>query len=711
MKRMPHVVRRMARGALKHRALAPAERTLRIGNITLLPHQVAAVDWMRPRLARYGGALLADPPGLGKTYVALAVAAERQQPTLVIAPAALRQQWHTAAEETGVPVVFVSTERLSAPSDPLVAPHPFVIIDEAHHLRTRSTRRYHRTKAICASATVLLLSATPIQNTIHDLAHISHLFNLPPTRQSISHVRRRLTLRRSLSQLLAIDRGALARYAMPAIRSVVTPRLPIPHTSLPARLSSLPRVSTDSAEAHALLKLGLLHALRSSDAAARARIHRRIAATIAIEESAEAGVEPTPSVRRAFLSASDTVQLALPQLLGPFTGACDAAVAASAREQRHALQELVQYLTGNGDQQRSDILRRLARRCTRPVVAFTQFSATATAFFRLLQRETGIALLTGAGARIATGAISRAEVLARFLSPQYRQRHNAVCLLLTTDVLSEGLSLAGVATVVHLDLPWTAARLDQRVGRAARIGAPVEAVRVIQLPAPLPPAAEQALHELLTAKRRRMRHISGDDDASLCGILAGLCKRSQSVRDEQRWLTMRSALVQSSITMAIVRVRHERLLVVLDGTALRAPAAADWEALADAEVTTLQPGGIAALRRALAAWRLDRDMSAMVDRPGDLRFRSRQEADETLLHGTRIERVMRAGAVTRHRRTAMSRSRDDGTQPANAIGASRTCDPNERQSSVEPLRQRHAPAGNPREVRIVCGVLLRPTDD
>ncbi len=711
MTRTPRTVQRMALGALKYRALAPAERTLKIGSITLLPHQVAAVDWMRPRLMRYGGALLADPPGLGKTYVALAVAAERQQTALVIAPSALRQRWHTAAAETLVPIVFVSTERLSAPPDPLVAPHPFVIVDEAHHLRTRSTRRYHRTTAICADATVLLLSATPIQNTTHDLAYISHLFHLPPTRQSIAHVRRRLTLRRSLHQLLAIDRGALARYAMPAVQSMPTPRLPILHTTLPARLSSLPRVSSDSTEAHALLHLGLLHALRSSDAAARVRIHRRIAATIAIEVAVTAGVEPTPAVRRAFLSAGDTVQLAWPQLLAPSTGTCDAAAAASARAQRHALQKLLPSLTGTSDQQRSDVLRRLARRCSQPVVAFTQFNATATALFHLLCRETGIALLTGRGARIATGALSRAEVLARCLSPQYRQRQNAVRLLLTTDVLSEGLSLAGVATIVHLDLPWTAARLDQRVGRAARIGAPVETVRVMQLPAPLPPAAEHALHELLTEKRRRMRQVSRNDDALLCRTLAALCKRPQSAHDDQRWLTMRSPLAQSPITMAIVHVRHERLLVVLDGTALRAPAAADWESLAHAAVTASQPGGITALRRALAGWRFDRDMSAMVDRPGDPRLRSRQEADEALLHGTRIGRVMHAGAVTRYRRTAMGRCRDDATQPADAIGAPGTVDPNERQSSFEPLTRRDAPAGHLRAVRIVCGVLLLPTDD
>lgn len=709
MKSTNRVVQRLALGALKYRALAPPTRTLRIGNITLLPHQVAALDWLRPRLARYGGALLADPPGLGKTYVALAVAAEQQLVPLVIAPAALRQRWRVASQETGVPIQFVSTERLSAPADPRLAPQQFVIIDEAHHLRTRSTRRYHRTIAICATATVLLVSATPIQNTHHDLTHITRLFHLPPTRQSISHLRRRLTLRRSLAHLLATDRDALASYAIPVVKAAPSPALPIQHTTLPALLLALPRVRTDSADGHTLLQLGLLHALRSSDAAARQRIQRRIAATIAIEQATEVGVDPTPAVRRAWQSTDGSVQLAMPQLLGTVTSHRNIPMSAGAREQRLALQALLPYLTGAGDLHRSRMLRRLARWCEHPVVAFTQFNSTATALFQLLRRETGIALLTGSGARIATGAISRGEVLARLLSPRYRNRQSAVRLLITTDVLSEGLSLAGVATIVHLDLPWTAARLDQRVGRAARIGAPVAHVRVLRLTAPLPPAAEHALHDLLARKRRRMRDVTRGDDELLVQSLAHLCQQQQhDLCDTQRWLTMQSPLRRTPFTIAIAQVGRDRLLVVLDGATLRAPVAADWRALAEAQVSVAQPGGIAALRRALIAWRLDLDMSSLVDKPSDHRLRSRQEADEVLMNSSRAQRAIRANGVTQQRRSAMVTRRhpdamsdldtDDAEEP---IVSRSTADRQVRGAWSE--RDRH-------EVRILTGVQLFPAE-
>ena len=83
------VAHRLVLAALRCRGLAPTASVTTLGRIMLLPHQEAAVRWLRSRLSRFGGALLADPPGLGKTYVALAVASERGVTPLVIAPAAL----------------------------------------------------------------------------------------------------------------------------------------------------------------------------------------------------------------------------------------------------------------------------------------------------------------------------------------------------------------------------------------------------------------------------------------------------------------------------------------------------------------------------------------------------------------------------------------------------------------------------------------------
>ena len=58
-----------------------------LGAVTLKAHQVDAVHRLRLALREHGGALLADAPGLGKTFVALAVARDYGG-AIVAAPAA-----------------------------------------------------------------------------------------------------------------------------------------------------------------------------------------------------------------------------------------------------------------------------------------------------------------------------------------------------------------------------------------------------------------------------------------------------------------------------------------------------------------------------------------------------------------------------------------------------------------------------------------------
>jgi hypothetical protein len=60
-----------------------------------------------------------------------------------------------------------------------------------------------------------------------------------------------------------------------------------------------------------------------------------------------------------------------------------------------------------------------------------------------------------------------------------------------TDVAAEGLDLRRAERVVHYDLPWTPMRLEQREGRAVRLGSAHARIEVIRFPPP--PALEAAL--------------------------------------------------------------------------------------------------------------------------------------------------------------------------------------------------------------------------
>src|SRR5690606_12398287 len=145
----------------------------------------------------------------------------------------------------------------------------------------------------------------------------------------------------------------------------------------------------------------------------------------------------------------------------------------------------------SADAERAAALTRLLRESGARIVAFSHSAETVRALFRQLRAVPGVAVLTGSGARVAGGLLSRTELLARF-APRAQGVRPAgkaedVRLLLSTDLLSEGVNLQDANVVVHLDLPWTAARLAQRVGRVVRHGSPHRAVRVHTMGAPLPP--------------------------------------------------------------------------------------------------------------------------------------------------------------------------------------------------------------------------------
>ncbi len=659
------LVQYLAQCALRTRALDFCAPPLTLGNITLLPHQISAVRWLNHRINTHRGALLADPPGLGKTYVALAVAHSRGVRPLVIAPAGLRQRWLDAARETQTTLDFVSAERLSAPANLADMQPAFVIIDEAHHIRTPSTRRHQRTAALCHHADVLLLTATPIHNHTRDLEHITALFHLPATHTSARALRQRLTLRRSLAAIQSAGGNVTDAHAMPTVRQRRNLLVPIVASQLPSAIMALPALLDADAEGHTLLQLGLLHALRSSDAAAGERIRRRIAITLAIEHAARAHIAPTPAITRAFRLQLGDVQLAMPELLGAFDASLDPALPAAAIRQREALEAMLPSLTGRGDRARSRALGRLARWCTRPVVAFTQFNATARAFYRQLRHQSGIALLGGTTAQITTGTLPRHEVIERLLSPLLRGRHDAVHLLITTDVLSEGLSLAGVATIVHLDLPWTAARLDQRVGRAARIGAPVDTVSVVSLPAPLQPQLHDELHRLVAQKRRHMAVVDSesDDDATLVRTLRALGQHTTSRGQRKAWLTLRSSGVRTAVTIAIVRVDQRRMLVAADHAGLRRTRLSDWQALTTATRAPHASGNVAALRHALRARQADRELTATIRDSRDPRYRTRRDSDLLLTRVWHTTRATDARNATAARRIMMHSTRRAGDTP------------------------------------------------
>jgi SNF2 family DNA or RNA helicase len=182
-------------------------------SVDLNPHQIeAALFALRNPLQE--GVLLADEVGLGKTIEASLVVcqywAERRRRLLVICPASLRKQWaQEMHDKFAVPttVVDVVSLRKKATGDILATlqrmvskavvimsyqfaakleaelravPWDVVVIDEAHKLRNAhraSNRIGQALKRALAGRKKLLLTATPLQNSLMELYGLSTLID------------------------------------------------------------------------------------------------------------------------------------------------------------------------------------------------------------------------------------------------------------------------------------------------------------------------------------------------------------------------------------------------------------------------------------------------------------------------------------------------------------------------------------------------------
>jgi superfamily II DNA or RNA helicase len=524
-----------------------------IGHVTLRPHQRVAAARLAALISANGGALLAEPVGLGKTYTSLAVAAGSGLPITIAMPAALRAMWHEALDRCGASATIVTHEALSRGA--ALAPNAgFVIVDEAHRLRSPSTRRYAALADLCRRARVLLVTATPVQNRRRDLAS-----------QIALYMGRRAWLMSDAELAEHVVRGATAEMrGVPRLEGPHRLHLLTPDDCLDDLLALPPPIPTrDETVVVALLTYGLVHQWTSSRAALVASLERRRTRGLALLSAIDAGRQPTRAELSAWTHAGDAMQLAFPELVIAEAACPDVdGGALSGTVERHvgAIEALLHRLrdSPDPDDERADTLRRL--RAAHPgerIIAFCHYAETVNALRSRMTRDSGVAALTAGGARIASGRVSRDGVLRQFIPANDGAREpgpaDRIDLLITTDLLSEGLNLQRASVIVHLDLPWNPGRLDQRVGRARRLGSRHDTVTVYVV---APPAAadrllrvEERLREKLSVAQRTVG-IAGRILPSPVGAAAperGLAEQTSAIHARLReWSASRDVELELS---------------------------------------------------------------------------------------------------------------------------------------------------------------------
>ncbi len=438
----------------------------------LYGHQVEAVRWAERLMASVGGAIVADEVGLGKSYVALAVL-HRAGGGVVVCPKVLVPQWEELVWRYGLgeQVEVCSFGKVGGG---VAKEGGVLVVDEAHHVRNRGTRRWARVAGLAHGRRVLCLTGTPLHNAADDLAGVLDLFvsrgvgravlgGLWERRDewSVSDVRlvslmRAVLLRRGRKDVRMAHRGVCWRVVDGEEGAWVE------------ELASVLWCLGEELELHRGVLAMWGRRWASSLTALRRSIQRAKKRAEILEDGVRCGwaldgVEIRRSLRLLEGVEEDWFQMEL-----GFGGG----LAGDWRYYRE-VQERLTCLLGEGCWRREgEWLRWIVDVCEGGglTMVFSRYVHSARALWRML-RVSGVVsevlLLSGDGAW--HGHWGRGRLEDGIVRAQGWRRSDGCRVIVMTPLGVEGLNFPEVGRIVHMDLPDTWARVEQRVGRADRL--------------------------------------------------------------------------------------------------------------------------------------------------------------------------------------------------------------------------------------------------
>lgn len=149
-----------------------------------LEYQEQAVLNAKKILDEYGGVFISDVVGLGKTYIAAMLANQLDGRNLVIAPPVLLDEnnpgsWPNVFSDFKVSADFESLGKLEKLVERGTDKYNNVFIDEAHRFRTEDNITYEKLAQITRGKRVILVTATPYNNSPKDILSQIKLFQKP----------------------------------------------------------------------------------------------------------------------------------------------------------------------------------------------------------------------------------------------------------------------------------------------------------------------------------------------------------------------------------------------------------------------------------------------------------------------------------------------------------------------------------------------------
>lgn len=154
-----------------------------------LAYQNDAVKFGIDAIKRHNGVIIADVVGLGKSIVASAIAHNLNLDTIVICPPHLEEQWNYYKRSYKFMGDVYSSGKIEKALKDWAGTEgkKLIIVDEAHRFRNTDTVAYKQLWLLCQGNYVLLLTATPFNNTPQDIESLLKLFD-SPKKSTLKHI-------------------------------------------------------------------------------------------------------------------------------------------------------------------------------------------------------------------------------------------------------------------------------------------------------------------------------------------------------------------------------------------------------------------------------------------------------------------------------------------------------------------------------------------
>jgi superfamily II DNA/RNA helicase len=569
-------------------------------SVDLNPHQInAALFALNNPLSQ--GVVLADEVGLGKTIEAGLVLsqlwAERRRKLLIICPASLRRQWaQELSDKFNLPSQILDartwrnrekegvTNPLSESCVNIMSYHyavrmeeqllqeawDLVVLDEAHKLRNAhraSNRMGQVLKRTLAGRKKLLLTATPLQNSLMELYGLStlideHLFGDDRTFRH-NYIQGDNPTAALKPRLKGFIHRTLRRDVLEYVRYTQRQTLTVPFTPTEQELELYEGISAllERDVSYALPKrqrhlTGLI--LRKLMASSTRAVANTLQTILRRLESMKANIQYDLDIVAALIEGDDLGEEYLEETEDAYDNAEEIDLELLEEEIREISLYVEKASRIDTDSKVYALLTALSQGFARmaemgapqKVIIFTESKRTQEYLADYLANQ-GYAekIVTFSGSNNHPQAT---EIYQRWLaenqgsdkisgSPQIDRRsalidhfRNHADIMIATEAAAEGVNLQFCSLLINYDLPWNPQRVEQRIGRCHRYGQKFDVVVINFLNSAN--KADQRVLELLTEKFHLFDGVFGASDEILGSIESGVDfeKRIQAIYDTCR---------------------------------------------------------------------------------------------------------------------------------------------------------------------------------